>query len=143
MINQPNWRWWTIALRGLVAVLFGVLAIMRPGAAFTALVLLFGVYAIIDGVLALSVASSSIARRRGWIIARGIVSIAAGVITLAWPAISAVVLLAVIAAWAIIGGVFELGTAIHMRKELEHEWLVGLEGLLSVLFGIALFISPL
>jgi uncharacterized membrane protein HdeD (DUF308 family) len=143
MIVQPKWRWWAVALRGVAAVLFGILALLAPSAAFVFLVLLFGAYALVDGVLALYVASQRTTQPRGAIVARGIVSIAAGIITLAWPGISALALLIVIGAWAIAAGALEIATAIRMRKELEHEWLLGTEGVLSILFGVALLISPL
>jgi uncharacterized membrane protein HdeD (DUF308 family) len=135
-------RWWTIALRGLVAILFGILAMTSPGAALVSLVLLFGAYAIIDGVLALVLASRRL-EPRGALIGRGIVSIAAGVIAFVWPGITAFALLLVIAAWAIVSGALEIVTAIQMRKQLEGEWLLALEGVLSVAFGVLLLLSPL
>ncbi|HEX8114040.1 MAG TPA: DUF308 domain-containing protein, partial [Kofleriaceae bacterium] len=142
MTRVRTWRWWTIALRGLVAIAFGILAMIRPGAAFLSLVLLFGVYAIVDGVLALVLASQRV-HARGALVARGIVSIAAGVLALEWPGITAFVLLLVIAGWAIVSGVLEIAMAIQMRKQLESEWLLALEGALSVVFGVLLLLSPL
>lgn len=142
MTRFRTWRWWTIALRGLVAIAFGIFAMFSPGFAFLSLVLLFGVYAIIDGVLALVLASRQVQPRNA-LIARGIVSIAAGVVALVWPGITGVVLLFVIAAWAIIAGILEIVTAIQVRKQLEGEWLLALEGLLSVAFGVLLLLSPL
>ena len=143
MIEQPNWRWWAVALRGAVAVLFGLLALYSPGKAFVTLVLLFGAYAIVDGILALWTARQRTEYPRGMIIARGIISLAAGIITLTWPQISALALLIVIGAWAIAAGVFEIATAFRMRREIEHEWLLGIEGVVSILFGVALLASPL
>jgi uncharacterized membrane protein HdeD (DUF308 family) len=137
-----TWRWWTIALRGLVAIAFGILAMIAPGKAFLSLVLLFGVYAIVDGVLALVLAPRRV-QSRGAPIARGIVSIAAGVIAFVWPGITAFALLLVIAAWAIVSGFLEIATAIQLRKQLEGEWLLGLEGVLSIAFGVLLLLSPL
>lgn len=142
MTRFRTWRWWTIALRGLVAIAFGILAMFAPGAAFLSLVLLFGVYAIIDGVLALVLASRRV-QPHGALIARGIVSIAAGVVAFVWPGITAFALLLVIAAWAIVAGVLEIVMAIQMRKQLEGEWLLALEGVLSVAFGVLLLLSPL
>jgi uncharacterized membrane protein HdeD (DUF308 family) len=142
MTRFSTLRWWTIALRGVVAILFGILAMTSPGAAFVSLVLLFGLYAIIDGVLALVLASRRV-QPHGALIGRGIVSIAAGVIAFVWPGITAFALLLVIAAWAIISGALEIVTAIQMRKQLEGEWLLALEGVLSVGFGVLLLLSPL
>ena len=101
--------------------------------AFLSLVLLFGAYAIIDGVLALVLASRRV-QPRGAPIARGIASIAAGIIAFVWPGITAFALLIVIAAWAIVSGALELVMAIQMRRQLEGEWLLGLEGVLSIVF---------
>jgi uncharacterized membrane protein HdeD (DUF308 family) len=142
MMRFRRWRWWTVALRGVVAILFGILAIVSPGAAFVSLVLLFGAYAIVDGVLALVLASRRV-QPRGALIARGIASIAAGVIAWVWPGITAFALLIVIAAWAIVSGALEIVTAVQMRKQLEGEWLLALEGALSVAFGVLLLLSPL
>jgi uncharacterized membrane protein HdeD (DUF308 family) len=142
MTRFTTWRWWTIALRGLVAIAFGILAMVAPGAAIVSLVLLFGVYAIIDGVLALVLASRRV-QPRGALIARGIVSIAAGIIAFVWPGITAFALLFVIAGWAIVAGILDIVTAIQMRKQLEGEWLLGLEGALAVAFGVLLLLSPL
>jgi uncharacterized membrane protein HdeD (DUF308 family) len=142
MTRTTSWRWWTVALRGVVAILFGILAMIRPGAAFLTLVLLFGAYAIIDGVLALVLASRRV-EHRGALIARGIASIAAGIIAFVWPGITAFALLIVIAVWAIVSGALETVTAIQMRKQLEGEWLLALEGVLSIIFGVLLLFSPL
>ena len=142
MLRSRRWRWWTIALRGAVAILFGILAMARPGAAFLSLVLLFGIYAIVDGVLVLVLASRPV-EPRGALIARGLASIAAGVIAWVWPGITAFVLLIVIAAWAIVSGALEIAMAIQMRKQLEGEWLLGLAGALSIAFGVLLLLSPL
>lgn len=142
MTRFTGWRWWTIALRGLLAIAFGILALIAPRAAFLSLVLLFGAYAIIDGALALVLASRRV-QPRGALIARGIASIAAGIIAFVWPGITAYALLIVIAAWAIVSGALETVTAIQIRKQLEGEWLLALEGVLSIVFGVLLLLSPL
>jgi uncharacterized membrane protein HdeD (DUF308 family) len=136
-------RWWTVALRGLAAVILGVLAIFMPGLTFLSLVILFGVYAVVDGLLSMTIGLRS-GDEPAWasIIGRGLVSVVAGVLALAWPGITGLVLLMVIAAWAIVSGVLEIVAAIRLRKEIEHEWLLGLSGALSIAFGILLFISP-
>jgi uncharacterized membrane protein HdeD (DUF308 family) len=142
MMRFRRWRWWTIALRGAVAIAFGILAMISPGAAFLSLVVLFGAYAIVDGAFALVLASRRV-QPHGALIARGIASIAAGIIAFVWPGITAFALLIVIAAWAIISGALEIVMAIQMRKQLEGEWLLALEGVLSVAFGVLLLLSPL
>ena len=137
-------RWWTLALRGVVAVVFGILAIIMPGVTLLALVLLWGAYALVDGVVALASAFRRGARGRPvWqLVLIGILGIAAGIITFLWPQITAIGLLAVIAAWALTTGAFEMVLAVRLRKELTGEWLLFLAGALSVLFGILMIIYP-
>lgn len=138
-----HWRWWSVGLRGLAALALGIVSIFVPGLTFLGLVLVFGAYAIADGVLALLLASRHLAQPRGWLIARGLASIAAGLIALLMPGLTAFALLMVIAAWAIVSGVSEIVAAVKLRRQIEHEWLLGAEGVLSVVFGALLLIAPL
>jgi len=142
MLRLKRWRWWTVALRGVAAILFGIFSVFAPGITFVSLVLLFGAYSIVDGALALALASRPIQPRLP-LIARGLVSIAAGIIALVWPGITGFALLLVIASWAIVAGVLEIVTAIQLRKEIEGEWLLAIEGILSIGFGALLVLSPL
>jgi uncharacterized membrane protein HdeD (DUF308 family) len=142
MMKLKRWRWWTVALRGAAAILFGILSVLAPGITFVSLVLLFGVYSIVDGVLALGLAVEP-GRPRLPLIARGLVSIIAGLLALLLPGITSFVLLLVIATWAIIAGVLEVVMAIQLRKEIEGEWLLAVEGVLSIAFGILLMLAPL
>jgi uncharacterized membrane protein HdeD (DUF308 family) len=143
MFENKSYRWWSIALRGVVAVLFGVLSLIAPAAAVVSLVLLFGAFALVDGVLALSAARAADGRSRRAMIARGIASIVAGLVALVWPGISTLALLMVIGLWSIAAGALEILTAYRVRAAIQGEWLIALEGGLSVLFGIALLVSPL
>ena len=126
--NSLAHNWWMLALRGLVAILFGVLAFVLPGMTLLTLVFLFGAYAIVNGVLALVHAFSAPRGypRFGALIFTGIISIAAGVLAFVWPGITALSLVLLIAAWAIVNGVFEIATAIRLRRVIEHEWLLAL-----------------
>jgi uncharacterized membrane protein HdeD (DUF308 family) len=137
-----NWGW--IALRGVVAVIFGVLAFAWPGATLFALVLVWGVYALAEGIFALIAAFR--VRDRGkpmWtFVVIGILGILAGIVTLAWPGVTALMLLMFIAVWAFFMGIFQIVAAVRLRKEIEHEWLLGLSGVLSVLFGAVMMASP-
>jgi uncharacterized membrane protein HdeD (DUF308 family) len=139
----PDWR--ILALRGVAAIAFGVLALVWPGLTLWALVILWGAFALADGVLALvAVATKEPATRaRPWLfVLQGLVGIAAGIITFLWPGITALVLLLVIAAWAFLTGVMQLMAAVRLRRVIEGEWLLGLSGALSVLFAILLAIRP-
>jgi len=136
-------RWVGIALRGVAAVLLGMISILLPGVAFLSLVMVFGVYAMVDGAIVLIDAARSHAPGRGSAIFRGLTSLAAGGLTLLWPGISAFVLVMLIAGWAMVGGAFEIATAIGLRKEITGEWLLALEGVLSIAFGAVMAIAPL
>jgi uncharacterized membrane protein HdeD (DUF308 family) len=142
MITTLAQNWWTLALRGLAAVIFGILAFVWPDITFTVLVLFFGAYALWDGVFALIGAFRTGGERRWLLILEGLVGIAAGIVTFIWPGAASLAILTIIAAWAIMTGIFEIIAAIRLRAELEGEWLMLLSGLLSVLFGIALAIWP-
>lgn len=137
-----NWGW--IALRGVAAVIFGVLAFAWPGATIFVLVLFFGAYALVEGILSLIAAFKlrDHGRPMWTFVVIGILGILAGVVTFLWPGITALALLALIAAWALFMGVFQIIAAIRLRKEMEHEWLLALSGVLSVIFGLFVFFQP-
>jgi len=137
--------WRMVALRGGAALAFGLLTLIWPGLTLWALVVLFGAYALADGVVMLGAAIANrlpVGRGRGWLVFDGIAGITAGVVTFAWPDVTALALLFVIAAWAIITGVVEVATAIELRQVIHNEWLLGLGGVASVVFGILLLITP-
>src|SRR5690606_13074071 len=118
--------------------------LFMPLTGLMALVLLFGAYAIVDGAvnLVMAVRQGRSGSPWGWLVFAGATSIAAGVATLVWPAITGLILAFVIAAWAVVLGVSEIAAAIRLRKEIEGEWMLGAAGVLSVLFGVLLFVSP-
>ncbi len=137
-------RWWALVLRGVAAIIFGILAFVSPPAGLVALVLLFGFYAIVNGGIDLSLAvrGPSGERRWGSLVFEGVVSIVAGVVTLIWPGITALALILVIGAWAIVTGIAQIVAAIRLRKRIRGEWLLALAGVLSVAFGVILYVSP-
>jgi uncharacterized membrane protein HdeD (DUF308 family) len=135
-------RWWTVALRGVVAILVAVICLALPAAAFFALVLTFGVYAIVDGFLGLALATRLPGAARWSVFGRALAGIVAGTLALAMPGITGWALLLVIASWAVATGVLEIVTAVRHREELKNEWLLVLEGGLSIAFGLLLFVSP-
>jgi uncharacterized membrane protein HdeD (DUF308 family) len=136
--------WSALALRGVLAIVFGLLLFVWPGISLFVLVLFFGAHALIDGVLALVAAfRGSRSGGRWWgMLIEGILGVATGIITFGWPGLTAFVLLYFIAFWAIIIGIFEIVAAIRLRKEIEGEWLLALRGLVAVLLGVVLIINP-
>jgi uncharacterized membrane protein HdeD (DUF308 family) len=137
--------WWSLMIRGLVAVLVGLVTFAWPGITLSALVLLFGAYALIDGIVGITGAlrASKAHERWGALLIEGIAGVIAAIVTIVWPAITALTLVYVIAAWAVITGVFEIVAAVQLRKYITGEWLLGLSGVASVVFGILLMAVPL
>ena len=137
-------HWWMLAVRGAAAVIFGVLTFVAPGASLYALVLLFGAYAVVNGVMQLALAARRPAGERRWgsLVFESVVSIAAGALTLAWPGVSALALLLFIAGWAVATGIAQVIAAVRLRKHIKGEWLLGLSGVLSVVFGVFMFLFP-
>jgi len=137
-------NWWVIALRGAIAIVLGVITLLLPGVTLAALMLLFGAYALVEGILNIVAA---IRDRRGgrtsWaLVLEGVVSIAAGLITIVVPGVTALALLYLIAAWAVITGVLEIVAAVRLRKVIRHEWWLALSGVLSVILGVLMMIAP-
>ncbi|HEX7067243.1 MAG TPA: HdeD family acid-resistance protein [Candidatus Limnocylindria bacterium] len=136
--------WWTFVVRGLLAIAFGVLAFFAPGLGIAVLVGLFAAWALIDGVTSLVTGIGGRNRDRSWWleILEGVVSIIAGIIALAFPVLAAEVLVIIIAAWAIVTGIFEIIAAIRLREQIKGEFWLGLAGLASILFGVILLVFP-
>jgi uncharacterized membrane protein HdeD (DUF308 family) len=135
--------WWSWLLRGIAAVVFGVLAILWPGITFLAFVAMFAAYALIDGVLHLTSAFRAPQGQPRWLLAlQGILGIGVAVLTFMWPGITALALLFLIGAWAIIGGAMRIALAIQLRKVIAGEWLLGLSGVMSIIFGVLVYLVP-
>ena len=136
-------NWWLILLRGIMAIIFGVLTFAWPGLTLFTLVIFYGVFALLDGIFALVAAvTKGTPAPRWWLAIVGILGIGAGVVTLMWPGITGLVLLYFIAGWAIASGVFEIIGAFRLRKEIEDEWLLIAIGVLSILFGLVVLANP-
>ncbi|MCP3804571.1 DUF308 domain-containing protein [Allokutzneria sp. A3M-2-11 16] len=138
-------RWWLVVVRGVAAILFGIVSLAWPGITVLALVLVFGVYAFIDGLVAVAVALADkvVPSADRWMTGLlGVVSLAAGIVAVTLPEITALTLLYVIAAWSVVAGVLQIVVAWRLRKVLAREWLLFVSGGLSLALGLALFISP-
>jgi uncharacterized membrane protein HdeD (DUF308 family) len=138
-------RWWMVTLRGAFAVLFGFLAIIWPDITVLALVLLWGAYALVDGLTAVMIAMSdrsATTEHRVTYGLLGLLGIIAGIITFVWPSITALALLVIIAVWAIIAGVLQVAAAIRLRKVIRNEWFLWLTGAVCVVLGVLLIVQP-
>ena len=132
-------HWWVVLVRGLVSMLFGLCAFMWPGLTLASLVLLYGAYCIVDGIVALS---GGFGGGFWQALLLGVISIAAGIATFAYPGLTALVLLYLIAGWAIVRGVMEIIVAIEFRKVMEGEWMLIVAGVLTIAFGALLVLNP-
>jgi uncharacterized membrane protein HdeD (DUF308 family) len=136
-------NWWAVALRGVCGILFGTFTFLAPGISLAALVLFYGAWALADGVLAIASAVRRRTGARGWVLVlKGCLGIAAGVVTLFWPGITAMALLYVIASWALVAGVLEVAAALRLRRVITGEWLLALSGVLSIVAGVLLMLFP-
>ena len=133
-----NWR--VLALRGLAALIFGLVVLLWPGAILAVLTLVFGIYAIVDGgiVLVPTLRTSERGARRSLPLAEGAVGVIAGLAALLWPGLAVTGLLYIIVGWALATGTLKIATAIVLRSEVENAWVLAGSGALSVLFGVVL-----
>jgi uncharacterized membrane protein HdeD (DUF308 family) len=137
-------HWWQIALRGLLALIFGVLVLAWPGVALTIFVYIFGAYVFVDGIFTLVAAVNykAGAGRRTWLFIRGIAGIIVGLITFFWPAITALALFLLVAAWALVTGVMELIFAFAANQNTTIRWLFAVSGILSLILGGLMLAHP-
>ncbi|GAA4896379.1 uncharacterized membrane protein HdeD (DUF308 family) [Stackebrandtia albiflava] len=134
--------WGLVVFRGVIGVIFGALALLWPQITLLALVVLFGAYAIVDGVMAIVMGFSGRGGERWVLVAMGLVGVLAGLIAFVWPGVTALVLLWVIAFWAVLTGVMYLVAAWRLRREIDNEWLLGLTGVASIGLGVVLLFQP-
>jgi len=139
IVNVLVSNWWLLLVRGILAVVFGVMAIAWPGLTVLTLVLLYGIYALLDGLTAMWVGGSS----RAWgLLLFGLLGVVVGLYTFVYPGITALALIYLIAGWAFVRGIFEIMTAIQLRKEISNEWVLILSGVISIIFGAVLVANP-
>jgi uncharacterized membrane protein HdeD (DUF308 family) len=144
VLNKLARKWWAIALRGVAAIIFGILALVWPSLTVLTLVLLFGAFAFIDGIFAIVVGIASHGNNQRWwaMLLAGVGGLIIGLLTFCWPGATALVLLYFIAAWAVVTGIFHIMAAIHLRRIIEGEWMVILHGIALIIFGLILAIFP-
>jgi uncharacterized membrane protein HdeD (DUF308 family) len=135
---------WALILRGILAIVFGILVWVWPRISLLVLIVLFGIFAIVSGIFALGAAFQAYKAHRGWWMlgVSGVLCIIAGVLALIWPHETALILLYVIAIWAIVTGVSEIAAAFTPGRTSGDEWLLVISGVLSIIFGILLFVFP-
>ena len=144
MKNYLAKYWWIFLLRGIFSIVFGVLAFTMPGLTIATLVLVWGAYALVDGLVALY-ASATGGTKPGdhWLVGmQGLIGLAAGILTLLMPGVTALGLLIAIAAYSLVVGVLQIAAAIKLREEIEGEFWLGLSGLVSILFGMFIIARP-
>jgi uncharacterized membrane protein HdeD (DUF308 family) len=137
-------NWWAIGIRGVLAILFGLIALFLPGVTMLSLVLVFAAYAFLDGVLGIisAVRAAREQERWGYLVLEGLVDIAAAAVAVFWPGITVVAFVFLIAFWAIFTGILELVAAFRLQFIDGRGWLI-FGGIVSVLYGALLIIAPM
>jgi uncharacterized membrane protein HdeD (DUF308 family) len=136
-------NWWLILVRGVIAVMFGVLAIVVPNLTLVTLIYLIGAFVLVDGIFAVAAGIRGGAPMpRWWLIVVGVAGIATGLAAVFWPEMTAFLLIIFVGFWAIVKGLFEIVGAVAVRKEIDNEWMLIFGGALSVLFGLVAVIAP-
>ncbi len=145
MVRSLSQNWWLVVLRGILAILFGLAAFVWPGITWLTLVVMFGIYALIDGIVAIGTGLSNTKESSRWwvFVLEGLLGIGAGAVALFRPGLTALILIYIISAWAIVTGILEIAAAIRLRNEITNEWMLGLGGLISIALGVLLFLYPL
>ncbi|CAL9466682.1 hypothetical protein SUDANB121_02762 [Nocardiopsis dassonvillei] len=143
ILGTMSRNWWMVVLRGVAAVLFGLIALIWPGLTTVALALVFGVYALVDAAVLGYAASRAARGTRTPLVVQAVLSAIMGLIALIWPVAAVIALVFVIGVWAVITGVSEIVTAVRLRSQISSEWLLIFAGALSVVFGLLLWFWPL
>jgi uncharacterized membrane protein HdeD (DUF308 family) len=143
MLEHLARHWWVLTLRGVLAIIFGILAVTWPAITLLALAILFGAYALVNGLFAAIGAARAGADSRGLLVLEAILGILVGLLTLVWPGATLVAITILIGAWAVVTGIAQIVSAIRLRKEIKGELLYVLAGAVSVLFGLMVLIWPI
>ena len=143
-VSGRSSNWWALAQRGLAGIAIGQVAFTWPGVTIASIVMLFGIYALMDGAFAIIAAMRGVREhdRWGWMLVEGIAGVLAGLIALFMPAIGALALVWIIAFWAMVTGALEIGAAVRLRKIMEGEWMLMIAGVLSLALGFLIVSRP-
>lgn len=144
MLHTMCQRWWVLLLRGIAAIVLGISAMAWPGIALLTLAFLFGIFSLTDGIASLVLGIRGEPDGTVWwtMVFLGVLAIAAGIIAFAWPGLTLIVLATIIAISAIVRGAFEIFAAFKLRDEIDDEWILGLSGVLSIIFGGLIMFRP-
>lgn len=140
MMDVLTQKWWAVALRGVLAIVFGIVALVFPGATLVSLAVMFGAYAFVSGVFAIVAAFGSRKRDAVWYVLDGILGIAVGMATFFFPSITAQGLVFLIGLWAILTGIFEVIAGFELP--IKRDWLLVIAGIVSIIFGVLVFAYP-
>lgn len=137
-------NWWALVVRGLLAIIFGILTFLWPGMTLLVLTLLFGAYALLDGIFAITAAIRGSEPGAHWwvLVLEGIAGILAAAAAVLVPGITLLFLVLLVGGWAIVTGALEIAAAVRLRRHVHGEWLLGLAGVASIVLGILLFLAP-
>ncbi len=140
MLDVLTQKWWAVALRGIVAIVFGIVALVFPGFTLVSLALVFGAYALVDGVFTIVAAFGRRRREASWYVLEGTIGIAVGLATFLFPGIAAQALVLLIGVWAIMTGIFEVIAGFELP--IKRDWLLVIAGIASIVFGVLVFVYP-
>ena len=140
MLDVLTQKWWAVALRGILAIVFGIVALAFPGATLVSLAVVFGAYAFVSGVLTIVSASGHRGREASWYVVEGTIGIAVGVATFFFPGMAAQALVLLIGVWAILTGIFEVIAGFELP--IKRDWLLVIAGIASIVFGVLVFVYP-
>ncbi|WP_150254059.1 HdeD family acid-resistance protein [Nocardiopsis deserti] len=143
LLGELSRNWWLVVLRGVAAVLFGLVALIWPGKTLVVLAVVFGAYALVDAAALGYAAYRSSSGVRVPLVVQAVLSAIVGLVALVWPVAAIVALVFVIGVWAVVTGVAEIVTAVRLRAHISSEWLLVFVGALSVVFGLLLWFWPL
>lgn len=144
MLFDLSRNWWVLLIRGILAVIFGVIAILSPVSTLAVLVMIIGAYYLVDGIFSIITSLTAPEGYRGWVwmLISGIAGVVIGLVTFFMPGVTALVLLYFVIAWLIVTGVTQVVAGIRLRKEIKGEFFLIAGGIVSVLFALYLLINP-